>query len=231
MQSFNLGLPGDENFLPILTNFLDGGNRPTHVLIATAWPDLQKPTLLSVITANRAVNQFLFPFHNLPRDLALFAFDALGGRGIGGQYAYGREQAAGMIADRGWYFIAGQSHFPNDQLPLDYALPSDTPAVQYTPPVYTQSYLFRRLTELAAQYDFQVWLIPTPFRQGEFAAPAGGANNGLNTIAGFDRVGRIGPDYVLLSPPNFSDPVHLNKFGAKEYSQYLAKLIKPELEK
>jgi hypothetical protein len=230
VQSFNLGLPGDENFLPILQDFLNGGNRPTHVLIATAWPDLPKPTLLSIVTANKAINQFLFPFHNLPRDLALFAFDAFGGRGLAGQYAYGREQAAAMIADRGWYFIAGQSHFPNDQLPSDYALPSDTPTVQYARPVYAKSYLFQRLAELAAQYNFEVWLIPTPFRRGEFAPLASGTDNGLATI-GSERVDRVGPDYVLFPPPQFSDPVHLNRFGAKEYSQYLAKLLKPELER
>jgi hypothetical protein len=198
VQSFNLGLPGDENFLPILERFLEAGNRPTQVLIETAWPDLRPPTLLSKLRANRAINQYLFPFHNLPRDLAQFAFAALSRRGIAGQYIYGQEQAAGMIANRGWYFIEGQSHFPDDQLPPDYALPTDTPGREYVRPLHAGSDIFQKLVERARQYDFQVWLVPTPFREHEFAPAPNQSGGGLVPVSGHEPVSRLGPDYMLL---------------------------------
>lgn len=229
VQSFNLALPGERDLLPILRNFLASGNRPTHVLITTALPDWPAPTLLSTLRDDRAINRFLFPFQALPRDLALFVAGAIGGRGLVGQYVYGAEQAAGMIRDRGWYFIAGQSHYPNDRLPADYALPSDRPTVVALRPVHPGGRLFRELAALAQAHDFRVLLVPNVLRRGRFAPARAPSSDGPEPIAGSDRVERIGPDYLLLPAPQFSDSTHLNRHGARQYSQYLARLLQATL--
>jgi hypothetical protein len=229
VQSFNLALPGERDVLSILRAFLDGGNRPTHLLVANALPDQPAPNPVSMLRADRAINQFLFPFRDLPRDLVLFTFAAIQGRGILGQYRYGHEQADKMIEDRGWYFIAGQSHYPNNQLPADFALPSDRPAIVFRRSIHAESRAFGQLMALAKQYDFHVVLVPAFFRQGALAPAAGATSERPEPVGGADRVEQIGPDYILLAAPKFSDPVHPNPSGAQEYSQYLARLLETAL--
>jgi hypothetical protein len=226
VQAFNLGMPAENNFLPILERFLAAGNRPTHVLVQSAWPDVAAPTLLSALRDNRAMNALLFPFRTLPRDLAVFAFDAHRQGGFIAAYRHAAEQAAAMIAERGWYFIEGQSHFAGHRLPADYSLPSDTPNVPYRRVIRSDGYLFHRLADLAARYHFEVLLVPEPLRQGEYAA----ATVPRLQLASMpdDHIRAIGGDAVLYPPQSFSDPIHLNPDGAAAYTRELALLFRAE---
>ena len=127
-------------------------------------------------------------------------------------------------------FTLGRSdHYPNDRLPADYALPSDRPTVVALRPVHPGGRLFRELAALAQAHDFRVLLVPTVLRRGRFAPAPAPSSDGPEPIAGSDRVERIGPDYVLLPAPQFSDSTHLNRHGAREYSQYLARLLQATL--
>jgi hypothetical protein len=227
-QSYNFGLPADDNVLPILEDVLKAGNRPTHVLVQSAWPDLGEPNVLSLLRDSQSINRSLFPFRNFPRDLVVFSYEAFTRRGWAGLYAYGARQAEIMLDNRGWYFIEGQSRFPDHRLPAGYSLPTDTPHTRYVRPVHTRAYIFKRLMQLCSEHGFALWLVPSPFRSTEFASPH--RSDRTDTLRGNACLKVLGTDYLLYSPTSFSDPIHLNPSGSEQYTRDLATLFSREIE-
>jgi hypothetical protein len=216
-QSFNLGLPGEDNFMHILEGALVAGTRPTHIFLQI--PPIDPPTpgrWLDAFADDHTIVERLFPFRTLPRDAVLFLFEARQ-LGLKSTYDDHETQIAQMIRDKGYFFIKSQSHYPNDQLPLDYALPTDTPTVPAMRRIDRESATFKRLMELAERHRFMIVFVPPVYRIGEYS-PA----QPLDLPTPADRVRFLGPPYYLYSPQMFADPVHLNPLGAAAYTRQLA---------
>lgn len=224
-RSYNLGLPGEVHFLPILEAALQAGNVPTHVLLTLPWDaKLHKDGLMDVLRNDSAIASTLFPFRTLPRDATLFLFPNRHRLTEAVRDVAAQREA--MLEDRGWYFIKSQSHYENDALPDDYVLPTDHPGRVDVRAIPAASHTRERLEQLARQYGFQVLFVPQPIRAGEFApAPAADVAR-LATISENPLIRVLGPDYFIYSPASFADPGHMNPRGALAYTADLARLLK-----
>lgn len=222
-RSYNLGLPGDDKFLPILRKALESGNRPTHVLLTAGWPDApRKPGVLDALSDDKATLQTLIPFRNLPRNLVVFTM--LGPRTIGARYAESGRIVDQMLAQRGWYFIKSQSRFANDSLPADFTLPTDKPGVALRRTTASNAWMLREVSALARQYGFRVIVVPDYYRAGSYAPPPAQPADRARPINGVTAM--LGPDYFLYPAPGFADPVHLNPTAAITYTDDVAALVK-----
>ncbi|MBR0858767.1 hypothetical protein [Bradyrhizobium liaoningense] len=224
-RSYNLGLPGEVRFLPILEAALTAGNIPTHVLLTIPWDGKHEADgLTAVLHDDNKLASTLFPFRTLPRDVALFLVQNR--TRLSEAVRDVEAQRSAMLHDRGWYFIKSQSHYPGDRLPDDYALPTDHPS-RTAPRVIPERSLVRdRLEQLARQHGFQVIFVPAYVRVGEAAAWPAADNARLITISEHPLVRVLGPDYFNYPPALLADPQHMNPTGAKVYTSDLAKLLK-----
>ncbi|HEV2156693.1 hypothetical protein [Bradyrhizobium sp.] len=224
-RSYNLGLPGEVHFLPILEAALEAGNIPSHVLLTIPWDDKSESDALADILRNdNALASTLFPFRNLPREAALFAFQNLDRLSDARRDV--EDQRAAMLHDRGWYFIKSQSHYQHDRLPDNYALPTDHPTRAEPRLIAERSQSRDRLERLARQHGFQVLIVPGFFRAGEAAPPPAADNARLAVISDRPLIRVLGPDYFIYPPALFADPQHMNPAGAHAYTADLAKLLK-----
>ena len=224
IRSYNLGLPGEVRFLPILEGALRAGNVPTHVLLTIAWDDRPvEPGLLAALRDDVTIGNSLFPFRSLPRDLVLFGYNNRS-RLIEGTHDAARQREK-MLEQRGWYFIKSQSHYSDDRLPDEYALPTDRPSQRNVRKIPAQSASRERLEKLAVQYGFQILLVPSASRKGEFAPPSAEDHNRLQTISDRPLIRVLGPDYWVYPQSYFADPIHLNPRGASAYTTDLAGLL------
>jgi hypothetical protein len=222
-RSYNLGLPGEVRFLPILEAALQAGNVPTHVLLTLAWdakPD--QDGLIDALRNDAAIANTLLPFRTLPRNATLFVFENR--KRLAEAVHDAAAQRDAMLDQRGWYFIKSQSHYEEDRLPDDYALPTDRPARIDERQIPEKSFTRARLEQLAKQYGFQIMMIPVPFRIGQFAPAPAAAR--LATISDEPLIRVLGPDYFSYPPALFADPQHMNPNGALAYTADLALLLK-----
>ena len=224
-RSYNLGLPGEVRFLPILEAALLAGNAPTHVLLTLPW-DAKRDAdgFIDVLRNDAAIAKTLFPFRSLPRDAALFVFENR--RRLTEAVRDVAAQRETMLQDRGWYFIKSQSHYEDDRLPDDYVLPTDHPSRIDVRTLPERSFTRERLEQLAMQYGFQIVMIPVFFRTGEFAPAPAADNTRLATISEHPLIRVLGPDYWTYPPALFADPQHMNPRGAQAYTADLARLLK-----
>jgi hypothetical protein len=224
-RSYNLGLPGDDRFLPILEDALFAGNVPTHVLLTAPWGSkLDTDGLLDTIRNDAATANLLIPFRELPRDATLFIFQNKN-RMMDAIREVEAERSA-MIDDRGWYFIKSQSHYPGDRLPDDYALPTDRPTQIEQRKIPDAAISRPRLEQLARKYGFKIVMIPLAYRNGEYAPAPETDRARLAKISNEPPILIIGPDYFSYPPALFSDPGHMNPAGALVYTDDLARLLK-----
>jgi hypothetical protein len=223
IRSYNLGLPGDARFLPILKAALAAGNIPTHVFLTMPWDNKPKPTLLDYLRDDESILYTLIPFRDLPRDVV--AFVATSHFQFAQKYAEAARERAKMLAQRGWYYIKGQSFFPSGELPDDYSIPTDHPDEFLRRDIPATSFILSELVRLEAQYHFKVVFIPGNMRRhAEAAAPESDQDRGAGISASAD-IRIVGPDYWVYPPADFSDPVHMNPAGATAYTHDLAQLI------
>ncbi|OZI60572.1 hypothetical protein [Bordetella genomosp. 11] len=223
VRSYNLGLPGDARILPILQATLAAGNVPTHVFLTIPWDDKPKPTLLDHLRDDETILYTLVPFRDLPRDLTVFV--ATSHFRFRQRYEEGRHERDKMLAQRGWYFISGQSFFPSGELPDDYAIATDRPGEFIPRAIPGKSFVLDELARLSRQYGFNVILVPGNMREhAQAAAPAADASRDA-VVAGHPGMRIIGPDYWVYPPRDYSDAVHLNPVGATSYTRDLARLV------
>jgi hypothetical protein len=225
VRSYNLGLPGEARFLPILRAALKAGNIPTHVFLTMSWDSTpSKPTLLDWLRDEEFMLYTVIPFRDLPRDIVTFI--ATSHLQFRQKYEEAAVERRRMLDQRGWYFIKSQSFYSNDELPADYSIPTDRPTEIAPRVVPAASYVRSELKALAQQYNFEVVFVPGNMRAGAQAAlPAADAQRDT-TIEEHSSVRLIGPDYWLYPPADFSDPVHLNPIGADRYTRDLARLMR-----
>lgn len=224
-HSYNLGLPGDVRFLPILEAALAAGNIPTHVLLTIPWDGKREADgLMAILHDDNTLAGRLFPFRTLPRDAALFIVQNR--NRLREAVRDVDTQRSAMLDDRGWYFIKSQSHYPGDRLPDDYALPTDHPTRPEPRTIPEKSLVRDRLEQLARQHGFQVIFVPAFYRAGE-AAPAPVPDRTRFSVVSEQPLIRVlGPDYFTYPPTSFADPQHMNPTGAEVYTADLARLLK-----
>jgi hypothetical protein len=227
VEAFNAGRPANARFLLFLKHILDRGTRPTHVLVAVPPIDEREIGWRDYLEHDKLMIDLLFPFRTMPRDLAIFLFEARRGGGIGETYREYARTAKQMIDAKGYYFIKGQSLFPGNRLPDGYRLPTDTPDKLPPRKIDPDAPAFRELARLAEANGFAVIFIPLPYRNGEFAAPDPSVPDAPTPLGSTPGFYVAGPSHWLYEPRYFSDPVHLNPEGAALYSRRLAALTAP----
>jgi hypothetical protein len=223
-ESFNAGLPGKSEFIDFLKGILASGARPTHILVQSRPLDERPRTWLDYATHDKLLINLLLPFRALPRDLTLFLAAARREGGIVRAYEENALTVSQVIAARGYYFIKSQSLFPDDRLPDDYHLPTDSPKLAPLPGIEPNAPAFKELAGLSAAYGFKVIFIPSAYRIGE-AAPAEANSEASPPLPPGFYV--AGPSHWLFETRYFSDPVHFNKEGASLYSRRLAEITAP----
>lgn len=230
ISSYNLGLPGDLHFLEILESLCQRGERPTHVLLMYPWsdePEKQRNVFRMGIEDSRVMDE-LFPFRKMPRNLMLFAVRSQSRGGVFAHYEESRRQAVSMLDKKGYYFIEGQSHYPNHRLPEDFRLQKDDSTRPFLRHAKTNVPAFKRLEVLVERFNIRVIFVPVYHREGEFAQP--GQRSAMEAaLVTHPQFSVRGPDYWLLPNRYFSDPVHLNESGAEHYTRRLWELIGSEL--
>ncbi|MFA7156733.1 MAG: hypothetical protein WC123_03480 [Bacilli bacterium] len=217
--SYNIGLPGCQHFVHELEILLEKKEIPTHVFITLPWERWEKRT-----RKDSELMNYLFPFRTLPRDIILFALRSTTRGGLKRYYDFAKQSERLMLENRGYYFIEGQSHFPNDILPSDFELASDNPNFQKKRNFSTDGDVFKKLSRFAKEYGIMFFIVPTYYRCGEYAPIFENENN--NTLVKNNPSYQIlGPEYYLFENKYFSDQTHLNYQGAKLYTENLASLF------
>jgi hypothetical protein len=224
-RSFNFGLPATVHFLSVLEDIVKGGQIPTHVILTVGWsqdnmdgsdnasPDDQKKLIDS-----------LFPFRMLPRDLTLFLIRSRNRGGIIKYYRYGSQCVKNMLAERGYYFIEGQSMYPDHRLPEGFRLKKDRPDKVLLRRFNTGSRIFKRLKELHDQHGINFYIVPCYYRKGAYAEPSI-QNSNAEVFKKYKGFQVLGPEYYLFPNKYFSDPAHLNPEGAEVYTKKLRHLL------
>ena len=226
--SYNLGLPDAENFLFTIEHLIRCGQTPTHVFLTIPWPDDGESNKSFALFDDIHIMETLFPFKTLPRDLILFLLRSRTRGGLGKFYQFGKDSVTKMLADNGYYFIEGQSHFPNHQLPEGFKLQADTPDKTRCRTFYKESSTFKKLIELHEKYNINFYIVPIYYRSGSVAQyPA--KNENAAVFNGYPGLHILGPEYYLFSNKNFSDPTHLNPEGAKLYTKKLRQLFEENI--
>lgn len=229
--SFNLGLPvtvfGRHVYeLPELLSMLDAsGQSPTEVLITwqEPWPPRETEPKRSVsqwLTPKwdtAAVTYRVFPFRQLARDGSIFLLRSATHGGPSAFAGTCNEDLQSVRQSRGYYFIKSDSLYPNDQLPEDYSLRTDSPRRTMARPVDAWENYIRAFK--AAAPRAKLILLPNYYRANS-CAPAP-SNAQLREVLGAYGVEVIGPDYFQYPNHAFSDAAHLNPAGAEIYTQDL----------
>ncbi len=224
VYSYNLGLPNSVHFVEELSAMIARGQAPDIVFVTVPWSTEERPSWTQNLMNDEWMLDRIAPFHRMVRDGVLFAIRARTSGGVMSAYAKARRDVERTLRARGYYFIEGQSHYPNHRLPDDFSTPHDNPERTLPRTLATRGPLFERLLTLTKTHGIHVYLVPTYLRKGA-AAPAPERNE--TVIAQFEEYPSlcvIGPDYVLLENRYFSDHVHLNPEGADYYTRYLKEL-------
>jgi len=234
--SFNLGLPvtifGRNVYeLPDLLAMLDAsGQTPTEILITwqEPWPPMNAEFRrspghwLTPQWDTAAITYRLFPFRQLARDGSIFL---LRSATHGGPSAFARacdEELQSALQSKGYYFIKSDSLYPNDQLPEDYSLRTDSPRRTMARHIDVWESYIKAVK--AAAPRARLILVPNYYRANS-CAPAP-SNAELREVLGKYGVEVVGPDYFQYPNRFFSDAAHLNPAGAQIYTQDLWNLLR-----
>ena len=225
-SSFNGGLPGEERFMNNLATCLSGPDRPDVVLLTMPWSDVAKTGDDVHRGGDGEIMDAIFPFRHMPRDLCLFLIRSRSRGGLKAYYQSSGRTVTDMTANRGYYFIEGQSHFENNLLPDDFVLESDRPEIPLLRTGTAEAAQFKRLCELLETHKVKAYYVPLYYRRHEFA-PAAPNAEWQTVVAKCPNLSAIGPDYWQFDNAQFADPVHLNPAGAEAYTRQLAELLRP----
>jgi hypothetical protein len=230
VSSFNSGFPGSDLLLPPLRAMCARGQAPNVLLLTLPWsPDPPRLGVFHFIADDHAVIDHLFPFRNLVRDLTAFLLNAPSHGGVTSYYRESEENERELVAERGYHLITEQSHFPGGRLPDDFHLASDQPTQRLPRVAPAQSTQAGQLNRLIQQYHMDCYYVPFYLRGGEAAAAAEYDAGFAAQLEHATSCKLLGPDYYLYPNRLFADQTHLNKTGARIYTEALFQLLKDRL--
>jgi hypothetical protein len=227
VESWNFGLPGDSRFVADLETMAARGTAPDVVLLTVPWPATSEPgpTFFHFVDHDQEIMGRLFPFRKILRDFFIMSIEAHGSPGAFKRiYSQSERTVKKVEADCGYYFIARQSHYRDDELPPDLRVPTDTPNTT-DPRSIPHGPVFVHLVSLFKAHNIRCLFIPTYFREGQLAPAASLNTDATGTLAGQPNMGVAGPDYYLYPNRHFSDITHVNPNGAKIYTRDIAALV------
>lgn len=232
VRSYNSGYPARADFVPELREMVKNkSNIPDVLLLTFPWAPSEKGfDAFHPLPDDYGIADSLFPFRYLLRDSLSFLVIAKGHGGVRSFYREARMSDAQMILDRGYYFIAEQSRYPNDSLPDDFHLVSDQPQEVDLRVADPASPELAALNEIIREHHMRCYFVPSYMRTGELG-PAPAVDAGFAALlARATSCRMLGPDYYLYPPHMFSDTTHLNREGAKVYTADLYRLLAKQLE-
>jgi hypothetical protein len=227
VSSFNSGFPGSDLFLPPLKAMCERGQAPKVLLLTLPWSvDPPRRGIFHFIPDDHAVIDDLFPFRNFVRDLTAFVLSAPSHGGVVSYYREAEANEREVVAERGYHLITEQSHFPGGRLPDDFHLESDRPTevVRRDAPVH--SVQIGQLNQLLREYHIDCYYVPYYLRRGEVATAAAYDAGFAALLQQTTACKLLGPDYYLYPNRLFADQTHLNKDGARVYTEALFQLLR-----
>ena len=231
VYSFNSGFPGHNDFVHQLKVMAERGQAPDILLLTLPWNDAKKGiNPFNIVGDDHEFATKIFPFRFLIRDVIRFL---LASRERGGPvqfYAASHRTANEMLENRGYYFIAEHSRFANDRLPEDFLLDADRPGViessRARPPL--ESTELAQLRDTITRYHIACYYVPYYERRKAYAQPPAKDEEFARAIEGRVPCKVLGPRYFSYPPGMFSDVFHLNRDGAKIYTQAIYQLVAEE---
>lgn len=229
--SFNFGLPADPRFVDDLEALAVRGQAPDVALLLCPWVSVAPParTIFNFLPEDARIMRGFFPYRLLPRNLSIALAEAHGRpSALWANYRRAAATFEQVRADRGYFFIARQSHFPNDELPTDFRAATDTP--DHPDPRHVPGGpILERLAALGERYHITFIFIPLYVREHKASAPDSLNLATVRLLASYPRFSVAGPDYWRYPNILFSDAVHANQRGAAVYTRALAVLLAPRL--
>ncbi|HZZ43663.1 MAG TPA: hypothetical protein VFE58_12055 [Tepidisphaeraceae bacterium] len=229
VSSYNMAIPESKNVVAALQAMIARGEIPTHIFLTSPWLEVAPPSFFQPIPSDQQAAKLLFPFHWMPRDLAIFAIRSRSAGGIRKFYEHNRNITQQMIADRGWYFIEASSLFPDHRLPPDFHTSNDHPNLPDYRPPQNLGVEFNAMYKILEQHHIRAYVVPIYSRASGSCPPAPDKHPYLPDDSKFPLIKTIGPDYFLYPNELFSDPVHVNPDGATRYTRDLFTLVKSVL--
>ena len=227
VASFNSGFPGSDLFLPPLQDLCAHGQAPNLLLLTLPWnSDPPRPGIFHFILDDHAVIEYLFPFRAFLRDLSAFLLNAPSHGGVISYYHQAEDAERAVVSERGYHLITEQSRFPGGRLPDDFHIASDEPGKIVPRSAPSPGAQVRTLNQLIRQYHMACYYVPFYLRQGEAAPPAPYNERFAAQVSRDTNCTLIGPDYFLYPNRLFADQTHLNKEGARVYTEDLYRLLK-----
>jgi hypothetical protein len=231
VESYNFGLPADARFVDDLEAFAARGQAPDVALLLVPWDSVPPParTIFAFLPEDAYIMRALFPYRLLPRNFSIALAESRGRPFVMREnYQHAAKTVRQVQVDRGYYFIARQSRFPNDELPTDFRDVTDTPD-RPEPRHVPGGSVLERLAALAERYHITFILIPRYLREHRAALPDSVNSATLQRLAPYSHFSVAGPDYWRYPNELFSDAVHANRRGAAVYTKALAGLLVPRL--
>jgi hypothetical protein len=221
--SFNSGFPARDGFVAELTEMVRRGQTPDVVLLTQPWRE--SATVFKFFRNDHDLAERAFPFRHLPRDTVSFLANSRVHGGLANSYRLSQKRARQMLLDRGYYFIAEQSHFPAESLPPDFHLPTDTPHETVSRMADPESRELTDLNRILDQHHIRCFYVPD-YRRTAAAAPAVAYDQKFADLLRRNSSCRLlGPDYFSYPNELFSDSVHLNHKGALIYTEDIHRLL------
>ncbi|MDF1645555.1 MAG: hypothetical protein P1U61_01045 [Legionellaceae bacterium] len=229
-SSFNAGLPGRKNYIPLLKSLIAQGEVPTHILYMTSLDNFEEPSLgfFHFISSDKHMLETFFPFYQFIRNGVVFLLRSSSFGGPKAFYAHTQGVKHEMLEKYGYHFIEDQARFPSHQLPSDFSLISDNAHLEELRSFDLSSPTFKSLQALAERYHIKILIMPTYLRKGE-RKEVGMHQNMIKALEPYSNFTVFAEDYWLFDTPYFSDTAHLNPGGAEMYTFKIAQLLSHSL--
>ena len=226
IYSYNLGIPevDIQPVISVLQNIIGKGHIPTDIFITIPWNSLPEKNPLIFFDNDNEIIKKLVPFRYLFRDLAVFVRRSQYRGGIINLYNESRRSAREVLENRGYFFIAGQSFYENDELPEDFSFSSDQPDRLFPRKVPPKNELYEQFVQLLESHSINAYFVPVYYRIGEYRPNPLPNEELIEMFKDNPHIHVLGPDYFSFPNKLFSDPTHLNRNGAEIYTAKLWEL-------
>jgi hypothetical protein len=231
ISSYNSGYPARSEFVPQLKKMAENkSNLPDILLLTRPWRPTQKGfDPFNPLPSDHEIADRIFPFRYLVRDTFTFLVAAREHGGVLNYYRESRMDEARMLHDHGYYFITERSHYPNYILPDDFHLSSDQPEMVVPRVADPASDELTDLNAIIQENHIQCYYVPEYLRVGESAAAPEVDQAFAGLLRRYTSCKLLGPDYYLYPNRMFSDPVHVNREGAKIYTESVYRLLAKQI--